>query len=62
METDYVELDTRWRGLIIDPHPDSEGSSALLILLANSVIDASPCVEHWHWDAGLRIRQQYHIG
>lgn len=24
VETDYVELDTRWRGLIIEPHPDSE--------------------------------------
>lgn len=24
IETDYVELDTRWRGLIIDPHPDCE--------------------------------------
>jgi hypothetical protein len=23
-ETNYVELDTRWRGLIIDPHPDCE--------------------------------------
>jgi hypothetical protein len=25
VETDYVELDTRWRGLIIEPHPESEG-------------------------------------
>jgi hypothetical protein len=24
VETDYVELNTRWRGLIIKPHPDSE--------------------------------------
>jgi hypothetical protein len=24
VETDYVELDTRWRGLMIEPHPDSE--------------------------------------
>jgi hypothetical protein len=24
VEIDYVELDTRWRGLIIEPHPDSE--------------------------------------
>jgi hypothetical protein len=24
VETDDVELDTRWRGLIIEPHPDSE--------------------------------------
>ncbi len=24
VETDYVALDTRWRGLIIDPHPDCE--------------------------------------
>jgi hypothetical protein len=23
-ETGYVELDTRWRGLIVKPHPDSE--------------------------------------
>jgi hypothetical protein len=23
-DTEYVELDTRWRGLIIDPHPDCE--------------------------------------
>ncbi len=23
-ETDYVELDTRWRGLIAQPHPESE--------------------------------------
>ncbi len=23
-DTDYVELDTRWRGLIIDPHSNSE--------------------------------------
>ena len=25
VETNYVELDTRWRGLIIEPHPESEG-------------------------------------
>ncbi len=24
VETDYVALDTRWRGLMIDPHPDCE--------------------------------------
>lgn len=24
VETDYVELNTRWRGLIIEPHPESE--------------------------------------
>jgi hypothetical protein len=24
VETNYVELDTRWRGLIIKPHPESE--------------------------------------
>ncbi len=24
VETNYVELDTRWRGLIIEPHPESE--------------------------------------
>ena len=23
-ETEYVELDTRWRGLIVEPHPESE--------------------------------------
>jgi hypothetical protein len=25
VETNYVELDTRWRGVIIEPHPESEG-------------------------------------
>ena len=24
VETDFVELDTRWRGLIVEPHPESE--------------------------------------
>ena len=30
VETDFVELDTRWRGLIIEPHPDE---SLVLMLI-----------------------------
>jgi hypothetical protein len=42
VDTDYVELDTRWRGLIIQPHPESEslvlmfdpGNGRLMMLMS----------------------------
>ena len=44
VETDFVELDTRWRGLIVQPHPESEslvlmfdpGSGRLMMLMSSA--------------------------
>ncbi len=43
VETGFVELDTRWRGLIVEPHPESEslvlmfdpGSGRLMMLMSS---------------------------
>ena len=50
VETDFVELDTRWRGLIIEPHPESEslvlmfdpGNGRLMMLTSSEAATAWP--------------------